>query len=201
MMFPRATWFPGRPDTRRGRSSRAADLDPVTALLSQHGKKESGYPRCHRGWPLPPHKLRGVILMIAEKLLNCNRFFQTLKERWVTAGMDQRAMCVRAAKRFCQIAYQVAAGGRTFRHLSCQKRGVIFRKLSCFHVDHGISIVQVMTDLLAATATRIRLEITSNAPARPGDKTRRTHQKELSCRKTDFVSTPTTCSPCVNRLC
>src|SRR5208337_2219169 len=119
----------------------------------------------------------------------------------VAAGMDQRAMCVRAAKRFCQIAYQMVAGGQVFRHLSCQKRSAILRKQSCFHVDHGSSMVQVMADLLAATATRMRLEITRNAPARLGDKTRRTHQKELSCRITDFVSTPTTCSPCVNRLC
>jgi len=44
-----------------------------------------------------------------------------------------------------------------------------------------------MTDLLAATATRIRLEITRNAPPHPGDKTRRMHQKNLNCRKNDFV--------------
>ncbi len=87
-----------------------------------------------------------MILMIAEKLLVCTRFFQTLKERWVAAGMDQRAMCVRAAKRFCQIAYQMVAGGQVFRHLSCQKRSAILRKLSCFHVDHGSSMVQVMAD-------------------------------------------------------
>src|SRR5271157_2537514 len=92
------------------------------------------------------------------------------------------------------------AGGNPQPPAVRQKRGVILRKLSCLHVDHASSMVQVMADLLAATATRMRLEIARNAPARPGDKTRRTHQKELSCRITDFVSTPTTCSPCVNRL-
>jgi hypothetical protein len=65
-------------------------------------------------------KLRGVIMMIADNLLTCNRFFQTLKERWVAAGVDQRAMCVRVAKRFCRIAYQMVAGGQVFRHPSCQ---------------------------------------------------------------------------------
>ena len=95
-------------------------------------------------------KLRGVIMMIADNLLTCNRFFRTLKERWVAAGADQRAMCVRVAKRFCRIAYQMVAGGQVFRHPSCQKRDAILRKLSCFHVGHGSSMVQVMTDLQAA---------------------------------------------------
>src|SRR5271166_55763 len=72
------------------------------------------------------------------------------KERWVAAGMDQRAMCVRAAKRFCRIAYQMVAGGQVFRHPSCQKRDAILRKLSCFHVDHGTSMTAVMSDLQAA---------------------------------------------------
>ena len=66
-------------------------------------------------------------------------------------GMDERAMCVRAAKRFCRIAYQVVASGQVFRHPSCQKRDAIFRKLSIFHAEHGSSMAQVMTDLQAAT--------------------------------------------------
>ena len=63
-------------------------------------------------------KLRGVIMMIADNLLSCNRFFQTLKVRWVAAGTDEQAMCVRVAKRFCRIAYQMVAGGQVFRHPS-----------------------------------------------------------------------------------
>ena len=96
-------------------------------------------------------KLRGVIMMIADNLLTCNHFFQTLKQRWVAAELDQRAMCVRAAKRFCRIAYQMVAGRQVFRHPSCQKRDAILRKLSCFHVDHGTAMAQVLTDLQAAT--------------------------------------------------
>ena len=95
-------------------------------------------------------RLRGVIMMIADNLLICNRFFQTLKEPWKAAGMDQRAMCVRAAKRFCRIAYQMVAGGQLFRHPSCQQRDAILRKLSCFHVAHGSSMTAVMSDLQAA---------------------------------------------------
>ena len=95
-------------------------------------------------------KLRGVIMMIAGNLLNCNQFFQTLKERWGAAGMDDRAMCVRAAKRFCRIAYQMVAGGQVFRHPSCQSRDAILRKLSAFHAEHGTAVAQIMADLEAA---------------------------------------------------
>jgi transposase len=43
--------------------------------------------------------LRRVIMLIAENLLMCNRFFQTLQQRWQAAGTtDRRALCVRAAK-------------------------------------------------------------------------------------------------------
>ena len=95
-------------------------------------------------------KLRGVTMMIAGNLLNCNRFFQTLKNRWQATGMDERAMCVHAAKRFCRIAYQMVAGGQVFRHPSCQGRDAILRKLSAFHAEHETTLVQVMTDLQAA---------------------------------------------------
>ena len=94
-------------------------------------------------------KLRGVIMMIGGNLLNCNRFFQTLKERW-EAGNGRATMCVRAAKRFCRIAYQMVAGGQVFSHPSCQSRDAILRKLSIFHSEHDSSLVQVMTDLQAA---------------------------------------------------
>ena len=69
----------------------------------------------------------------------------------MAAGMEQQAMCVRVAKRFCRIAYQMVAGGQVFRHPSCQKRDAILRKLSIFHAEHGSSMAQVMTDLQAAT--------------------------------------------------
>ena len=94
--------------------------------------------------------LRGVILLIADNLLLINRFFQGLKMRWQAEGMDYRDMCVHAAKRFCRIAFQMVAGRQVFRHPSCQKRDAILRKLTCFHVDHGTSMAQVLTDLQAA---------------------------------------------------
>ena len=95
-------------------------------------------------------KLRGVILMIAENLLTCNRFFQGLREQWKTAGLKEQAMGVRAAKRFCRIAYQMVAGGQVFRHPCCQQRDAILRKLSLFHAEHGSALAQVLVDLQAA---------------------------------------------------
>ena len=64
--------------------------------------------------------------------------------------MGQQAMCVRVAKRFCRIAYQMVAGVQVFRHPSCQKRDAILRKLSIFHAEHGSSMAQVIADLQAA---------------------------------------------------
>ena len=90
-------------------------------------------------------------MMIADDLLSCNRFFKALKKRWVAAGMNEQAMSVRVAKRFCRIAYQMVAGGQVFRHPSCQKRDAILRKLSIFHTEHGSAMAQVMTDLQTAT--------------------------------------------------
>ncbi len=108
-------------------------------------------------------KLRGVILMIAENLLCCNHFFQSLKLKWEATGIDHRAMCVRVAKRFCRIAYQMVAGGQVFRHPSCQKRDAILRKLSAFHADHQSAMVQVMSDLQAALDHIPRSEHTPEA--------------------------------------
>jgi hypothetical protein len=91
-------------------------------------------------------------MLIAENLLMCNRFFQTLQQRWQAAGTtDRRAMCVRAAKRFCRIGYQMVAGKQVFRHPSCQTRDAILRKLSHFYVEHETPMAQVMSDLQAAT--------------------------------------------------
>ena len=70
--------------------------------------------------------------------------------RWEAAEMDECAICVHAAKRFCRIAYQMVAGGQVFKHPSCQGRDAILRKLSAFHADHETTPVQVMTDLQAA---------------------------------------------------
>jgi len=96
------------------------------------------------------HSLRYVILLIADNLLVCNRYFRGLGQRWQTDGVDPRVRCVRVAKRFCRIAYQMVAGRQVFRHPSCQQRHKILDKLSKFHIAHGTTIDHVLRDLGAA---------------------------------------------------
>jgi hypothetical protein len=54
--------------------------------------------------------LRYVILLIAENLLRCNDHFRALGAAWRAAGANRRVAVVRAAKRFCRIAYRMVAG-------------------------------------------------------------------------------------------
>jgi hypothetical protein len=96
------------------------------------------------------HTLRYVILLIADNLLGCNGYFRGLAERWWAAGIDPRIQRVRAAKRFCRIAYQMVAGRQVFRHPSCQQRHKILEKLCIFYTDHITSLDQISRDLRAA---------------------------------------------------
>jgi transposase len=98
------------------------------------------------------HALRYIILMIGENLLTCNGYFQGLGTRWRAAGVDRRVQCVRAAKRFCRIAYQMVAGRQVFRHPSCRERHKILEKLINFYIVHDTPMDQVLRDLHGATA-------------------------------------------------
>lgn len=91
--------------------------------------------------------LRYTLLLIAENLLRCNGHFHRLAEAWRAAGVDQRAIVVRAAKRFCRIAYRMVAGRQVFRHPSCRERHYILEKLSIFYTEHETTIEQVLRDL------------------------------------------------------
>ena len=91
--------------------------------------------------------LRYVILLIAENLLRCNAHFRGLGAAWRAAGVDRRAAVVRAAKRFCRIAYRLVAGGRVYRHPSCRERHYILEKLNNFYGEHETTSEQVLRDL------------------------------------------------------
>jgi transposase len=93
---------------------------------------------------------RYVILLIAEDLLRCNDHFRALGAAWREAGVDRRAGMVRAAQRFCRIAYRMVAGRQVFRHPSCRERHYILEKLVIFYGEHGTSAEQVLSDLRAA---------------------------------------------------
>jgi len=107
--------------------------------------------------------LRYVILMIGENLLGCNTYFNKLGEDWRAAGADRRACVVRAAKRFCRIAYRMVAGGQVFHHPSCRERHYILEKLSTFYLDHNTPIEQVLRDLREAIAAIPRAEYAAEA--------------------------------------
>ncbi len=94
--------------------------------------------------------LRYVILLIAENLLRCNDHFGALGAAWREAGVPPRARVVRAAQRFCRIAYQMVAGRRVFRHPSCRERHYILEKLFIFYGEHETPAEQVLGDLRAA---------------------------------------------------
>jgi transposase len=91
--------------------------------------------------------LRYAILLIAENLVKCNAYFHGLGEAWRAAGAGRRAIAVRAAKRFCRIAYQMVAGRQVFRHPSCRERHYILEKLSIFYTEHDTPLDQVVRDL------------------------------------------------------
>jgi transposase len=102
--------------------------------------------------------LRSALLMIADNLLTCNSHFRGLREAWRAAGVDHRLMCVRAAKRFCRIAFRMVAGQEVYRHPSCRERHAILEKLIKFHLVHETSAAEVMRDLEAAAAQIPRRE-------------------------------------------
>jgi transposase len=88
-----------------------------------------------------------VILLIAENLLKCNEYFHERAETQRADGAGYRAVVVRAAKRFCRIAYAMVAGRQVFRHPSCRERHYILEKLSIFYTEHGTPLDQVLRDL------------------------------------------------------
>jgi transposase len=94
--------------------------------------------------------LRFAIMMIGENLMRCNEHFRGLAEVWRAAGVDRRVMAVRAAKRFCRIAYRMVAGRQVFRHPGCRERHYILEKLVKFYLDHGAGLGQVACGLREA---------------------------------------------------
>jgi transposase len=107
--------------------------------------------------------LRYVIRLIAENLLRCNDHFRALGEAWRASGAGRRAAVVRAAKRFCRIAYRMVAGRQVYRHPSCRERHFIIEKLSMFYIEHEIPLEQVSRDLRAAVDWIPRAEYAAEA--------------------------------------
>lgn len=91
--------------------------------------------------------LRQAILTIADNLMACNDDFRARATHWRDAGKDPRHSHVKIAGRFCRIAYQMVAGGRVFRHPSCQRRDYVLSKLIKFYSEHPSPFDQVRATL------------------------------------------------------
>jgi hypothetical protein len=96
-------------------------------------------------------RLRRAIMMIADNLIDHNDHFRILAAGWELEGKDPRDIRVRVAGRFCRIAYQMVAGGATYRHPSGRGHDYVLRKLMQFGIEHGIELREVMKILEAAT--------------------------------------------------
>lgn len=95
-------------------------------------------------------ELRRAIMIIAENLLVCNDHFRVLAASWRLKGKDPRDICVKAAGRFCRIAYQMVAGRQTYQHPSAKDRDYVLGKLIRFSNEHDTAGDQLKRNLEAA---------------------------------------------------
>jgi transposase len=94
--------------------------------------------------------LRHAIMIIAENLLVCNNHFRVLAAAWRLKGKDPRDICVKAAGRFCRIAYQMVAGRLTYQHPCAKERDYVLEKLIRFSNEHDSAADQLKRNLDAA---------------------------------------------------
>jgi transposase len=99
--------------------------------------------RCNRA-------LRRVLLMIADSLIHCNDHFKNLSKEWRRRDKDPRDIHVKVADRFCRIAFQVVAGGQSYRHPCCRQWHYVLEKLTSFHDVHATSYEDTLKDLRSA---------------------------------------------------
>jgi transposase len=108
---------------------------------------------CANG-PLRRHghrRIRFVLMLIADTLLNCNHYFRARAELWRHAGKDPRWIRVKVAKQFSRLAFALVASRRLFTHPCCQPQHYILDKLLAFHREHDTPVSQMMQDLDQAT--------------------------------------------------
>ena len=134
-----------------------AGLRPSRYQSDQVDKADGPLVRCCN------RKLRAALLRIADNLIQCNHHFHALAHRWKEQGKDPRHTHVRAASRFCRIAFQIVAGRQVFRHPGLQGRHDILDKLLAFHREHETGAAEQLQDLRAAIARRPRHEHAAEA--------------------------------------
>ena len=94
-------------------------------------------------------RLRAALLRIADNLVLNNRYFRAHADVQRQHAADERAIRVRAAKKFTRLAFAVLAGRQVLRHACCQPGDAILLKLSEFHRLHHTPAAQMLTDLQA----------------------------------------------------
>jgi len=92
-------------------------------------------------------RLRTILMMIADNLIQCNHHFRGLNAIWKTQGKDPRWSRVKVACRFTRILYQIVAGRQVFRHPSQRDRAYILDKLLTFHRQHATPLDKTLVDL------------------------------------------------------
>jgi transposase len=123
-----------------------AGLFPSRSQSDQVDHRDGKLVRCAN------HDLRRAIMMIADNLMKCNDHFGVLATGWRLKGKDPRDSHVKVASRFCRIAYQMVAGGLTYRHPCGQQRDYIIEKLIKFAIEHDIASDQLLRNLADAVA-------------------------------------------------
>jgi transposase len=95
-------------------------------------------------------RLRTILMMIADNLIQCNHHFRGLNAIWKSQGRDPRWSRVKVACRFTRILYQIVAGRQVFQHPSQRDRDYILDKLLAFHREHATPPDKTLVDLNAA---------------------------------------------------
>jgi len=108
-------------------------------------------------------KLRAAIMMAADNLITCNRYFGDLARKWKEAGKDPRHTHVKIAHRFCRISYHMVAGQQVFHHPCARQRSYILQKLMGFHGEHETPMDQILADLQAVVDQLPRNEYKAEA--------------------------------------
>jgi transposase len=94
-------------------------------------------------------RLRTILMMIADNLIQCNHYFRGLNAIWKSQGKDPRWSRVKIVCRFTRVLYQIVAGRQVFRHPSQCNRAYILEKLLAFHRQHGTPPDETLIDLNA----------------------------------------------------
>lgn len=94
--------------------------------------------------------LRAALLMVADNLLLCNHYFNSLAETWKRTDKDPRRTRVKIAARFSRISFHMVSGREVFSHPSLRERDYLLEKLIDFYKEHYTPADRMLEDLQLA---------------------------------------------------